>query len=47
MGCFYLLKTHHTIRELAELVGLNKSTVQDIKAMIDNYGSLLPHKQTE
>ena len=43
---FYLLRTHHTIREIAELVGLNKSTVQDIKVKIDNYGSPLPHKQT-
>jgi transposase len=42
----YLIRTHHTIREIAELVGLNKSTLQDIKAKIDNYGSPLPHKQT-
>jgi hypothetical protein len=26
-GVFYLLGTHHTIREIEELVGLNKSTV--------------------
>ena len=43
---FYLLRTHHTIREIAELVGLNKSTVQDIKAKIDSYGSPSSHKQT-
>jgi transposase len=43
---FYLLRIHHTIREIAELVGLNKSTVQDIKVKIDNYGSPLSHKQT-
>ena len=47
MRVFYLLGTHHTIREIAGLVGLNKSTVQDIKAKIDNYGSHLPHKQTD
>jgi transposase len=46
MGLFYLLGTHHAIREIAELVGLNKSTVQDIKIKINNYGSPLPHKQT-
>jgi transposase len=45
MGIFYLLRTHYTIREIAELVGLNKSTVQNIKARIDGYGSPLPHKQ--
>ena len=44
---FYLLRTHHTIREIAELVGLNKSIVQDIKAKIDNYGNPSPHKQTD
>lgn len=43
---FYLLRTHHSIREIAELVGLNKSTVQDIKIKIDNYDSPLPRKQT-
>ncbi|KAG1450092.1 hypothetical protein G6F46_010624 [Rhizopus delemar] len=43
---FYLLRTHHTVREIADLVGLNKSTVQDIKTKIDDYGSPLPHKQT-
>jgi transposase len=43
---FCLLRIHHTIREITELVGLNKSTVQDIKAKIDNYGSPLPHKKT-
>ena len=41
-----LLRTHHTIRKTAGLVGLNKSTVQNIKSKIDNYGSPLPHKQT-
>ena len=45
-GVFYLLRTHHTIREIADLVGLNRSTVQDIKTKIDDYGSPLPHKQT-
>ena len=44
---FYLLRTHQTIREIAELVGLNKSVVQSIKARIDDYGSSLPHKQTD
>ena len=34
------------MREMTERVGLNKSTVQDIKAKIDNYGSPLPHKKT-
>jgi transposase len=43
---FYLLRIHHTIREIEELVGLNKSTVRNIKARIDNYGSPLPYKQT-
>ncbi|KAG1452589.1 hypothetical protein G6F46_005487 [Rhizopus delemar] len=33
-------------REIAKLVGLNRSTVQDIKTKINNYGSPLPHKQT-
>ncbi|KAG1457811.1 hypothetical protein G6F46_009052 [Rhizopus delemar] len=33
-------------KEIAELVGLNKSTVQNIKAKIDRYGSSLPYKQT-
>ena len=42
---FYLLRPHHTIRATAELVGLNKSTVQDIKTKLDNYSSPLPHKQ--
>jgi transposase len=42
----YFLRTHRTIREIAELVGWNKYTVQDIKVNIDNYGSPLPHKQT-
>jgi transposase len=46
MWLFYLLRIHHTIRKIAELVGLNKSTVQDIKAKIDNYSNPLPHKQT-
>jgi transposase len=45
-GEFSLLRTHHTIRVFAKLVGLNKSTVQDIKTKIDKYGSPLPHKQT-
>ena len=45
LGIFYLFKTHDTIREIAELIGLNKSTMHDIKARIDNYGSPLPHKQ--
>ncbi|EIE76932.1 hypothetical protein RO3G_01636 [Rhizopus delemar RA 99-880] len=31
--------------KIAELVGLNKTTVQNIKAKIDDYGSPLPHKQ--
>ncbi|KAG1046533.1 hypothetical protein G6F43_010986 [Rhizopus delemar] len=44
---FYLTKTHHTIREIAELVGLDKSTVQYITGKIDNYGSPLPYKQTD
>ena len=44
-GGVYLLRTHHTIREIAELVGLNRSTVQDIKTKLNNYGSPLPHKQ--
>ena len=39
------IKTHYTIREIAELVGLNKSTVQNIKARIDDYGRPLLHKQ--
>jgi transposase len=43
---FFCLRTHYTIKEIAELVGLNKSTVQDIKTKIDNYGSPLPHNQT-
>ena len=44
-GVFYLLRTHHTIREIADLVGLNKSTVQNIKTRIDDYDSPLPHRQ--
>lgn len=36
---FYLIRIHHTIREIAEIVGLNNSTEQDIRAKIDNYGS--------
>ncbi|KAG0926198.1 hypothetical protein G6F32_013294 [Rhizopus arrhizus] len=32
-------------KEIAELVGLNKSTVQNIKARIDDYGKPLLHKQ--
>ncbi|EIE77464.1 hypothetical protein G6F46_009476 [Rhizopus delemar] len=35
-----------TKEKIAELVGLNRSTVQDIKTKIDNYGGPLPHKQT-
>jgi transposase len=46
-GVFYPHRTHHTIRKIAKLVGLNKSTVQDIKTKIDNYGSPLPHKHTD
>ena len=42
---FYLLRIHHIIKETVELVGLNRSTVQNIKARIDDYGSPLPHKQ--
>jgi transposase len=45
-GVFYLLRTYHIIRKTAESVGLNKSTVQDIKAKIDIYGSPLLQKQT-
>jgi transposase len=33
-------------REIGEMVGVNKSTVQDIKAKIDNYDSPLSHKHT-
>jgi transposase len=44
-GVFYLFRTHHAIREISELVGLNKFTVQDIKTKL-NYGNPLPHKQT-
>ncbi|KAG1638318.1 hypothetical protein G6F44_008953 [Rhizopus delemar] len=32
--------------KIAEIIGLNKSTEQDIRAKIDNYGSPLSHKQT-
>ena len=42
---FYLLGTHHAIRGISELVGLNKFTVQDIKIKL-NYDNPLPHKQT-
>ena len=45
-GFFYLLRTHHTIRETAELVGLNESTVHAIKAKVDNDVSPYPHKHT-
>jgi hypothetical protein len=33
------------IKEIGERAGLNKTTGQDIKAKINNYGSPLPHKQ--
>ena len=33
-------------REMGEIVGVNQSTVQDIKAKIDNYDSPLSHKHT-
>ena len=45
MRAFYLLRTHHMIKEIGERVGLNKTTGQDIKAKINNYGNPLPHKQ--
>ncbi|KAG1448005.1 hypothetical protein G6F46_011182 [Rhizopus delemar] len=43
----FYLRTHHTVREIVELVGLNRYTVQGIKTKIDNYNSPLPHKQTD
>ncbi|KAG1487999.1 hypothetical protein G6F54_012320 [Rhizopus delemar] len=33
--------------KIADLVELNRSTMQDIKTKIDDYGSPLPHKQTD
>ncbi|KAG1449819.1 hypothetical protein G6F46_010719 [Rhizopus delemar] len=41
----FVISKDKTKEKLAGLVGLNKSTVQDIKAKIDNYGSPLPHKE--
>ncbi|KAG1045122.1 hypothetical protein G6F43_011340 [Rhizopus delemar] len=32
--------------KITEIIGLNKSAEQDIRAKIDNYGSPLSHKQT-
>ncbi|KAG1451103.1 hypothetical protein G6F46_010265 [Rhizopus delemar] len=43
---FYLTRPHHMIREIAELVELSKSTMQDIKAKTDNDGSPLLYNQT-
>ncbi|EIE82712.1 hypothetical protein RO3G_07417 [Rhizopus delemar RA 99-880] len=39
-----ITKTHHTMREIVELAGLNKSTVQDIKAKADHYGNMVLKK---
>ncbi|KAG1450738.1 hypothetical protein G6F46_009368 [Rhizopus delemar] len=42
-----IISEDETKEKSAELVGLNRSTVQDIKTKIDDYGSPLPHKQTD
>ncbi|KAG1116815.1 hypothetical protein G6F42_013597 [Rhizopus arrhizus] len=39
-----VMSKDETKEKLAELFGLNKCTMQDIKARIDDYGSPLPHK---
>ncbi|KAG1576871.1 hypothetical protein G6F46_006587 [Rhizopus delemar] len=41
-----IISEDETKEKIAELVGLNRSTAQDIKTKIDDYGSPLPHKQT-
>ncbi|KAG0740159.1 hypothetical protein G6F57_008397 [Rhizopus arrhizus] len=43
--CPLITSEDETKEKIAELIGLNKSTMHDIKARIDNYGSPLPHKQ--
>ncbi|KAG1449840.1 hypothetical protein G6F55_009978 [Rhizopus delemar] len=40
-----IISEDETKEKIADLVGLNKSTVQNIKARIDDYGSPLPHRQ--
>ncbi|KAG1448860.1 hypothetical protein G6F46_009936 [Rhizopus delemar] len=42
-----VISEDETKKKTAEIVGLDRSTVQDIKANIDNYSSPLPYKQTE
>ncbi|KAG1445188.1 hypothetical protein G6F46_012439 [Rhizopus delemar] len=40
-----IMSEDETKEKIAELVGLNKPIVQNIKARIDDYGSPLPHRQ--
>ncbi|KAG0753501.1 hypothetical protein G6F29_011797 [Rhizopus arrhizus] len=40
-----VMSKDETKEKIAKLVGLNKSTVQDIKARINDYGSPLRHKE--
>ncbi|EIE80897.1 hypothetical protein RO3G_05602 [Rhizopus delemar RA 99-880] len=40
-----IISEDETKEKIADLVGLNKSTVQNIKTRIDDYDSPLPHRQ--